>query len=45
MSLHYIWMSTNPHLQSQLRRANEERSAAFYAMAKGVPQSLTNVGR
>ena len=20
MSLHYIWMSTNPHLQSQLRR-------------------------
>ena len=31
MSPHYIWMSTNPHLHAQLRRANEERSAAFYA--------------
>ncbi len=43
MSLHYIWMSTNPHLQSQLRRANEERSAAFYAMARGLRHALAAV--
>ncbi|MGI9412483.1 MAG: DUF1127 domain-containing protein [Hyphomicrobiales bacterium] len=31
MAFHYIWMSTDPHLRGHLRRANEERSAAFYA--------------
>ena len=43
MSLHYIWMSTNPHLQNQLRRASEERSAAFYAMARGVRHAFAAV--
>ena len=36
MSLHYIWMSNDPRLNDQLRRANEARSAAFYEAARGV---------
>jgi len=36
MSLHYIWMSNDHHLNARLRRASEERSAAFYAATKGV---------
>ncbi len=30
MAYHYLWLSSNPDLADQLRRANEERSAAFY---------------
>ena len=40
MTPHYIWMSSNPHLRTQLRRANEERSAAFYAAAGSVRRAL-----
>ncbi len=31
-----IWYNANPELRGQLRRANEERSAAFYATWRAV---------
>lgn len=31
MVIHYIWRNANPNYESQLRRANEARAAAFYA--------------
>ena len=30
MAYHYLWLSANPEYAPHLRRANEERSAAFY---------------
>ena len=30
MVYHYLWLSANPEFAAHLRRANEERSAAFY---------------
>lgn len=30
MAYHYLWLSANPEFAPHLRRANEERSAAFY---------------
>ena len=36
MIYYYIWTSTNPDLQEHLRRANEHRSAAWYATFKAI---------
>ena len=36
MIYYYIWTSTNPELQEHLRRANEHRSAAWFAFFKAI---------
>ena len=36
MGIDQIWYNANPELRGHLRRANEERSAAFYAAWRAV---------
>lgn len=46
---YYIWKNSNPQLEETLRRANEERSAAFYAALgsfwKGAAAGLAALAR
>ncbi len=36
MVIGQIWLNANPELRDHLRKANEERSAAFYATWRAV---------
>ncbi len=40
MVINQIWYNANPELRGHLRRANEERSAAFYAAWRAVTAPL-----
>ena len=45
MVIHYIWRNANPNYESQLRRANEARAAAFYAGWRRLAGALGSVFR
>ncbi len=45
MAYHYIWLNSDPEYAKYLRRANEERSAAFYQAFGALWRSLSVFGK
>ena len=43
MAYHYLWLSAKPEFAPHLRRANEERSAAFYQGFAGLWRQLSRI--